>query len=388
MQQVQLIFRNIKEKVTNLLIILGFKKPKSGNYYVSRNSVFSPWVFVSYIPDILCNKIDINELMVHQHRQEMIAIVNVLNELGYNVFVQNYASKNPHFPNINVKIVFGLEPLFEKACKHYPNALKIYYATGAYYEFQNAQVHRITDYVNNTYHCNLPYRRCVQPHDSVNIADKILQIGSKFTISTYPEYIQKKITCIHQSTLIFPEPDIKYAPENEFLYIASEGNILKGAFLVAEYFSKHQELKLNWVGPIEADVLSILSPKLTSNIIIHGVQSWDSQNMRKIVAKCNYVIYPSYSEGGSPGAVLCAMKCGLIPIVTRPAAMDEIDALGFLISDYSIEAIENSVAKALYLSQKDIESKKYKVYSYIHHNHWLLQFMDEFKMYIKNASKN
>lgn len=382
--QVQYFFRNLRENVRNLFVVLGLKKSKSGNYYVSRTSLFAPWVYIAYIPEILCKNIDIKELMVHQNRQEMIAIVNIFNDLGYNAYIQSYSSRNPYFPKINVKIVFGLEPLFGEACAHYPAALKIYYATGAYYKFQNAQVHKMTDFVNQNCNCSLPYRRLVAPHNSVEIADKILQIGSKYTLQTYPSDIKSKITCIHQRTLIFQTPDIEYASENEFLFVASEGNILKGAFLLIEYFRQHPELTLNWVGPIEDDFWEVVRPRVTANIKTYGFLEWSNEEMQQIVKRCNYFVYPSGSDG-TPGAVLCAMKCGLIPVVTHIAAFDEIDQYGFLIEEYSVAEIDKALKKALSLSPQQIVEKKLQNSSYINNHHHLKRFMEEFEMYIRKA---
>lgn len=367
------------------LIIYGIIRSRKKNYFISRVKNNAKWAYISYIPEVLCGNISIKEMRKHQNMQEQIAMVKCFNSMGYNVFVQAYYIE-PIFPNIDVEIIFGLEPVFEKACMHYPNAKKIYYATGAYYEFQNNQVQRMTDYVNLKCNSNLPYRRLVKPHQSAKLADDILQIGSKFTIETYPEYLRNKIKCIHQSTQDFSIPKIKYAKENEFLFVASEGNVLKGSFLLLEYFSKHPEYTLHWVGPLEDDFRSVVSVYITNNIKTYGFLDWESDTMKKIVARCNYIIYASGSEG-SPGAVLCAMKCGLIPIVSYPSAFDEIDSYGFIIPEFSCDDIENAVIKSVMLNEHEVLKLKRNCSEYIQQTYSLMRFSNEFMFFLNTLVK-
>lgn len=376
--------RGLIARIYEQLIILGWVKSRKKTFYVSRVRNKAKWVYVSYIPEVLCDVLSEKEMRSHQNLREQIAMVKCLNELGYNVFVQNYSTK-PIFPNINVAIIFGLEPVFEEACMHYPEAKKIYYATGAYYEFQNRQVRMMTDYVNKKCQSRLPYYRIVRPHNSAEIADAILQIGSLYTVQTYPQNLQKKITCIHQSTQEFKEYTIQYAEENEYLFVASAGNVLKGAFLLLEYFSCHPELTLHWVGPMEDDFKHAVSSYMKENIKTYGFLDWNSETMHNIVNRCNYIIYPSGTEG-TPGAVLCAMKCGLIPIVSKPAAFDEIETYGIIINDYKAESIGKSIATLSTLKREEILERKRKCSEFIQENYTLDQYSKELMMYFMKLS--
>ena len=53
--------------------------------------------------------------------------------------------------------------------------------------------------------------------------------------------------------------------------------------------------------------------------------------------RCNFVIHPTCAEG-SPGSVIECMNQGLIPIVSREAAID-VDGFGILLDQCSIEEI-------------------------------------------------
>ena len=299
-------------------------------------------------------------------------MVEVFNSLGYNVYVQDYYSNNS-IPQINPQIIIGHEPNMIRASKLYPDAKKIYYATGAYSEHQNNQIKLITDIINKKYNCRIPYRRlveCSNPRYSIlnayKIADWVLLIGSKFTIATFPKEIQTKITTIHQSSQYTCEIDeMKLSPNNEFFFMGSSGNLLKGVSLLIEYFSEHPELVLNIVGSMEEDVKNALQKKITPNIKLHGFMNVNSVEFIEIVKRCNFIIYPSGSEGGVPGAVLNSMKLGLIPIVTKWSAFDEINDYGYLMEEWDTESIDKGVQWGETLTEKEVIERKKKCSNYV-----------------------
>jgi len=113
--------------------------------FVSRIANSEKWVCVSYIADPFYHKGNKEYMSRHQNKKESLLIVDVFNELGYNVFVINHKYKKLPPSNINFDIIFGIEPNFEKLCVKYPFAWKIYYATGAYFEHQNSAIKKRTD---------------------------------------------------------------------------------------------------------------------------------------------------------------------------------------------------------------------------------------------------
>lgn len=364
----------------------GIIKPKGPkDYYISKISRKAPWVYISYIADPFYHLDDGEYLSKHQNKREAIAMVEVFNTLGYNVYVQDYFSKND-IPLINPQIILGHEPNMIRASKLYPDAKKIYYATGAYSEHQNNQIKLITDTFSKKYNCRIPYRRlveCSNPSYSITnaykIADKILLIGSKFTVATFPEDIQKKITTIHQSTQYTREIDeIRYAPNNEFFFMGSSGNLLKGVSLLIEYFSEHNEFVLNLVGSLEEDVKKALQSKITPNIKLHGFMNVNSVEFIEIVNRCNFIIYPSGSEG-MPGAVLNSMKLGLIPIVTKWSAFDEIEDYGYLMEEWNTESIDRGVKWGMTLTEKEVAERKKNCSNYVTQTYNIKKFQKEFE---------
>lgn len=381
-----MLYMRIKNKVRRLLYkchILEDNSPK--DFYVSKVSKNAPWVYVAYISGVFYNRDNLSVLNSHQNQREALAQVEIFNELGYNVYVQQFLSKGK-IPKRKFEIVFGHEPNFVRASLQNPQAIKIHYVPGAYIDHRNGQIRKMTDYVNRKYNSSIPYRRLLEyddaNHDSksaYSIADKILMIGSKYTIETFPENLRSKIVTIHQSTqLTHTISNIQYASSNEFFFMGSGGNLLKGISLLVEYFSKHQEYKINIVGPIEPDVKDALSGIITSNIKMHGFVDVNSDEMLEIMGRCNFVIYPSGSEG-MPGAVLNSMKNGLIPIVTRWAAFDEIEEYGHVLENWTIDAIGKGIEWSNSLNKDKIIALKEKCSQYVDKTYSLEIYKQEFR---------
>ena len=369
----------------------GFSK----EFYKSVVSKHSPWVYIAYISEVFYHQDEKLYLSGHQNRLEAICMVDILNNLGYNVYVQQYDSnlKLPHLKN--VKMVFGHEPNLIKAAKKYPQAKVVQYATGAYVEHANSQIIKMTDYVNKKYHSHLPYRRLVKTsdkefsiHKGYEISDVILQIGSKFTIATMPSIYRDKIRIIHQSVTVTNDISIIDAKENEFLFLASWGNMLKGVPLLLEYFCNHQNVTLHMVGPMEEDYLSLINDEITPNIHLHGFLNVNSEEFVDIVKKCNFIVYPSGTEG-LPGSVLCAMRYGLIPIVTPWAAFDEIDEYGYLMDyNWNVESVEKGINWALSLSSEERLQRKKRCKCYVLEYYNLKRFTDEYRALCVNFLKH
>ena len=241
----------------------------------------------------------------------------------------------------------------------------------------------MTDEFNLMFNSHIPYRRLVASHNSCQIADKILMIGSKFTVETYPIEVRDKVTLIHQSTQCTKAfKEIQVDNENEFVFMASGGNALKGVGLLIKYFSEHTNHIIHIIGPIEFYVMKAIRNYLTPNIKLHGFMNVNDDRFLSILARCNFLIYPSGSEAGSPGAVLNLMKNGLIPIVSRWAAFDEIDDYGYMLENVDVQSIDKAVKWACSLNDSQIFNMKKRVKKYTEDTYNLDRFASELKSYI------
>lgn len=340
----------------------------------------APWLYFSYLPEAFSHK-TLKKMTSHQNMWETIKMVEVFNELGFNVYLQNFTSPKK-LPNIFPDVILGLEPNFNRACEKWPKAKKIYFATGAYWQHANNQITYMTNYINNKYESNVAYQRMTFPHNASQIADQILQIGSSYTINTYPKDLQHKITLIDQSSQGKSLPK-SYSPQNNFFFMGSRSNVLKGVALLLEFFCKHPELTLHWVGPIDRDFYRAFRSIITPNIYIYDFVYLNSDSMAKIVSKCNFLIYPSGTEG-CPGAVINSMKMGLVPIVTPWAAFDGIESLGYVMKDWSIESVEAGVNWALSLSKDEVENLSSRCREAVCKKFNLDRFAKQLKQFMQN----
>lgn len=356
--------------------------------YIKKIDKNAPWALVSYIPFVYDFIGDDSFLDEHQSRREAFVINRILNELGYNVYNIPFNAKQK-IPSYNFELVFGLEPAFCDACIKYPNALKIYYATGAYYEHQNKMVKFLTDEMNNIFKSHIPYRRIVKEHNACQLADYILQIGNKFTIETYPETLQSKISLIHQSSQATRTiSTIRYAEINHFFFMSSTGNCLKGVPLLCKFFSQHPELTLHIVGSIEEDVGEALKGIITPNIILHGFMNVNSDEFLSIVSKCNFMLYPSGSEGGAPGAVLNGMRNGLIPITAQWGHVDEFFYYGYIMKDISLTSLSDGIQWSQSLSPEEVTRRKILCAEHVKRTYNLERFEVEFRQYMNKIIRN
>ena len=352
--------------------------------FVSKCKGSKKWAYVSYIPEVFYKQWDEGYMRGHQSRQEMVEMVSIFNHLGYNVFVSscNYTV----LPNRNFDVIFGVEPTFVAACKKYPKAMKIYYATGAYWGHQNGMIKKRTDEFNLKHKCKSPYCRLVNVYNHLDLCDKILQIGSKYTVETYPEEYRDKITLIHQSNTLngVEVSNITYAKENEYVWIGGGGSILKGLDLVLDYFITQPDKHLHVVGTIEDDVVEAYGKEIKDNITFHGYMNLFSNEFKEVVSKCNAIVYPSCTEAGMPGSVINAMYYGLIPIVSRWAAMEEINELGAIIEDLTTESIANAIDNIEKIEEVKLEEMKNSCHYFAKDTFNLERFSGEFK---ENISK-
>lgn len=329
--------------------------------YTNNSSNNRGKIFVSYLTMPLRKSHCVKYLNYHQNRRETLIICHVLKALNLSVVFKRFDVIGSIRNDYN--IVFGLEPNFIKACKKNPKSIKVYYATGAYWRHQNAVIEKRTKDFNLIHQCDVGTSRMIEPHNAAEIADYIFQIGSKYTLETYPESIRSKIIFIRQSCHDFVFHDfinrkLKIFSTSEFIWMGSKGSILKGLDLLLDFFLNTPNKSIHIIGPIDKEVYLIYKNVVnhSPNIHIHGFLDLDSAELEEIALKSTFVIMPSGSEGGCPGAVINMMKLGCIPIVSRYAAFDGIEHMGFLIDGFSVNDIGTIVNRVSVIETSEIEN--------------------------------
>lgn len=349
------------------------------------------WIFVSYITEPFKRRKDKSNFHTHQNFQETLLIEELLDEMGLSQIFHHY-SQPINFLRKKFDVVFGLEPNFLVMCKKNPQALKIYYATGAYYKHQNQMIISRTNDFRKKHGIDYPYVRLVSDHESAEAADYIFQIGSKHTIGTYPEQLRKKILIIDQTCHDFKSVDLedksKKSSKSDFIWFGSTGSILKGLDLVIEYFLHHPDLRLHIVGPVEEEFIRLYRDKMnqSNNFFTYGFLNVDSDEFRNVANKCAFLIYPSASEG-CPGSVLNLQKLGVIPILSKWSSSDDIDQLGFMLKDLTVDSIGAGVEWAQSLNKEEMDRIMRKNHRYVIDKHNKSRFKSQFKSSLESLIK-
>lgn len=349
--------------------------------YMNLDSKYN--ILVSYISEPFFRKKDKKYMNSHQNRAETLIIADVFKELNFSFKFIRLDKKRANLKGYN--IIFGVEPNFVKASLVNEQAIKIYYATGAYMKHQNRMIKQRTDIFNQNKGTSVPYYRMIKEHNSVEKADFIIQIGSQATLSTYPKDMVKKILTIRQSCHDFYFENfltnkLTSFSKCDFVWMGSEGSILKGFDLVVDYFIQHSDLKLHLLGKIDKEVWDYYQPliKKTSNIIVYGFVDLDSEILEQVALKASFVIMPSASEG-CPGSVINMMKLGCVPLVTPYASFDGISNLGILIQGYTYVDIDNAIKQAMEIDTMTLQKKIEECYHYANDNYNRKTFHDDLK---------
>lgn len=360
------------------------------NYFKKKNG--SKRIFVSYITEPLKRRNDKVFFQGHQNLQETLIIEDIINELDLS-YVYNHYSLPLNFVRGKFDLVFGLEPNFGEICQKNPQAFKIYYATGAYLKHQNDQIKQRTDQFKAKYQVDYPYVRMIEEHDSCEIADVIIQIGSEHTLETYPEHLRSKIKLLDQTCHEYVDFDleekISKSSKTDYIWFGSYGSILKGLDLVLEYFLSAPHLNLHIVGPIEEEFLTVFHKRIehAGNIFLYGFMNVDSAKFRNIANKCAFLIYPSASEG-CPGSVLNLQNLGVIPILSKWASGPSIKGLGFLLPDLSVDSIAQGVSWSLNLEAEEMADLARKNHEFVINKFNKGNFKKQLKEHLGNILTN
>ncbi len=344
-------------------------------------------ILVCYLSEPFFKKNNQKYLAAHQNRRETLMMASVFEKLGWS-FRFTRLNKPLKRDICDFDIVFGCGPTFVEACNKNEKAIKIYYATGSYYAHQNKMIRHRTDEFNQKHQTSVAYNRLAKVQDSNEVADGIIQIGSKFTLETYPAQIRNKIQIIHQTSFDFSQifeqkRKFKEYQNNQFIFMGSKGSILKGLDIVLDFFGIHQELTVHLFGYIDSDVADVYRKQLNEcqNIINHGFTDISSPSFMEVAYKSPWIILPSVSEG-CPGSVINCMKVGCIPLVTRFSACEEAEKVGFLMKAADVESLEEAVTSALELNKKEIEKRMTEAIQLATDNYNEATFIKEFKQAI------
>ncbi len=268
-----------------------------------------------------------------------------LNELGYEVDIINWDDTNFIIEKSYDLVVSHGAINFEHLAKQLKGTEKyIYFSTGSYWQYHNAQEDKRLAEFSRRNNVSLPRDRYIDnPEEEANChATGIICLGNQSTADTYKKFkkvINLPIGCYPDTRSI--EKDLEAGRKN-FLFFSGAGNIHKGLDLLIEAFAKQSDYTLHICTFMDDKFAKFYAKELKlSNIIVHDFVILRSEKFYEICDACNYIIFPSCSEG-SPGSVVECMQQGLIPIVSKTSHID-IEDSGITLSRVSVTSLVESM---------------------------------------------
>jgi len=262
--------------------------------------------------------------MLNEHAMywEIAEMVRQLTERGYVVdFYDTKCTKSISWTRYAVAFVQNARL---QECPLQLAVKKVFYCTENHWAFQNlAELTRLHAFHARTGIWVAPERQ-TPVRFSDEHADFITSFGTPFQQRLYHSRPQRhllNISVVHQPA--YAPKDIAKSRPN-FIWMGSQGAILKGLDLAVEAFIQMPEATLYLAGNLEREtrLWQWLKPLLAqhANLRYLGWMDVASPEFAKVATRCIGQVYPSASEGG-PGTVAQLLHFGLLPVVTRAAAV-------------------------------------------------------------------
>jgi len=283
---------------------------------------------------------------------QSLEIARALNRLGYIVDVIDYRD-DKFVPTVHYDVCFGMHYNFGRLLAHLVDkkTTKIYYATGAYWEVENAaEKARCQNLkVRRGIDARLPLR--LKPNNWVQASDAVIAQGNDYVLDPYRMHNRRVFGIDHAASLT-AAPDINgkdfsLSARRNFLWFGSVGLLHKGLDVVLEAFAGLKDLHLWVCGPLQsADERRFVRAYRnelfhTPNIHPIGHISIRSETFRKLTDKCVSTVHASCADS-MPGGVLDCMARGLIPVVSVESGMDTA-GFGVTLEESSVAEIRRAV---------------------------------------------
>ena len=329
------------------------------NYF---NKNYSKKALLTYITEPFTHK----NSFIHTNYFEAESWAKILDELNFNVDIVRFSYSKPvAFSEYDLLCGFG--DLFQRYFETANASLKtIYYGTGMHVNHQNhATLQRVKDVHKKKGVWLGKSARYVEKswtHQTF-LVDGIITLdgGNKKAIESYAKFYNGSIYAIPAPTykILDGYTIIKTRTESNkrnFLWFGGRGLIHKGLDLALDYFATRSDLNLHICGSLEKepDFVNAYKKELTSypNIKVHGFVDITSEEFKKILEECDFVINPSCSEGGSPSTYNVIINGGLIPLVTKETTVST--GYEIMIPELTVEGVASAIDKAAALDQNEV----------------------------------
>ncbi|MDR0605001.1 MAG: glycosyltransferase [Bacteroidales bacterium] len=294
------------------------------------------------------------KMYIHPNYVENHTIAEILHRYGYIVDVYNNTfSGKINYKKYDIIVGEGLpisNYFFYK--EHY--ILTVYYATGSHPFYNNIQSYK------SLFAFYKKYKYFIQSSSRLidfkwgigaSLSDYLILLGNDNTKKTFEHYIEDKSKIFNLNPPYYKTnviSDFSRKDKNKFLWFGSFGLIHKDLNTIIEIFSKHNEYELHICGYISGEIefINAINDILikSKNIHIHGFLSIQSDDFKKLMEECSFVVLTSCSEGCATSVITVMGNGGLIPLISRQCGLDIIN--GTMLHETTQEQIEYMIKNA------------------------------------------
>lgn len=283
----------------------------------------------------------------HQNLWQVSILARLIGEWGYNVDAIDWFADQLDFTK-DYDLVVDISPHNRQLYKSNlrPDYRELLYATGSFPPWQYRQEELRLDALFERRGVKLkPQTKQEYRYPHPNHFDHLLLIGNQHTLKTFGNVEESKVSLLkNNGYIVRPDLDFSLKSPRNFLFLASQPQVLKGLDLLLEVFSRNPKVTLYICSLFnrEPDFCALYEQELfhCENIKPIGFLDTASPVFSEIVKHCSYMILPSCSEGIS-GSALTAMSSGLIPILSRECGLNDDE--GQFLEDCSIGCIAETV---------------------------------------------
>jgi hypothetical protein len=363
------IYGRILEQNT-LIELLPTGKPKG---YVLLSYIVAPFIFKG-------------EFSRHSNYWECREMANIWINSGFAVHVINWDDKK-FIPKIKYNFFIDIHDNLERLnfqINH--DCIKILHITNSHWLHQNYMEYQRINEIKKRKKVILLPRRIITPCKGVEYAHFATILGNSVTMNSYKpsnkKFFQLPVTSV--KLFDFNENKEISRSKNNFLWMGSDGLVLKGLDLVLETFKNMPNCNLYICGSIEkeSDFVDLYRNELyfTSNIHYCGWIDVTSQKFQNLLSSVIGIVFPSASEGQS-GSVIQCMHGGLIPIISKYCGIDIYD-FGIIIESLTIESIQKAINEILNKNESTLFEMSKKSWTYARNYHTRECFSKEYQNFV------
>ncbi|MEN6565060.1 MAG: glycosyltransferase [Veillonellales bacterium] len=283
----------------------------------------------------------------HQNLWQVSALAGIIGEWGYNVDVIDWVAARIDFTK-EYDLVVDISPhnrqIYESRLR--PDCRELLYATGSSPQWQYRQEElRLAALFERCGVKLKPQTNQEYQYPHPNDFDHLLLMGNQHTLGTFENVEKTKVSLLkNNGCIVVPDLDFSLKSSRNFLFLASQPQVLKGLDLLLEVFPCNPQTTLYVCSLFERepDFCTLYRQELfhCHNIKPIGFLDTSGPIFREIVRHCSYMILPSCSEGIS-GSALTAMSFGLVPLLSKECGINEDE--GQILENCSIDCIAETV---------------------------------------------